>query len=113
MENRIVSKEYADTAVFEPAEEGGFVVTFPTFPGLVTEVDTLALSRAMAADAIRGYLESLRLLSSRSVCQSLAQTLKSDRTALLGPKTIYPTAQGCSLFIGHLSAPQADRLFHS
>jgi predicted RNase H-like HicB family nuclease len=44
---------------FEPAEEGGFVVTCPALPGLVTEGDTLEDARAMAADAIRGYLESL------------------------------------------------------
>jgi antitoxin HicB len=42
--------------VFEPAEEGGYVVTCPALPGLVTEGDTLEEARDMAADAIRGYL---------------------------------------------------------
>jgi antitoxin HicB len=46
--------------LFEPAEEGGFTVTCPALPGLVTEGDTLEEARAMAQDAIRGYLESLR-----------------------------------------------------
>ena len=46
--------------VFEPAEEGGFVVTCPALPGLVTEGDTLEEARIMAQDAMRGYLESLR-----------------------------------------------------
>jgi predicted RNase H-like HicB family nuclease len=45
---------------FEPAEEGGFVVTCPALPGLVTEGDTLEEARAMAQDAILAYLESLR-----------------------------------------------------
>ena len=45
--------------MFEPAEEGGFIVTFPALPGVVTEGDTLEEARAMAADAVRGYLESL------------------------------------------------------
>jgi predicted RNase H-like HicB family nuclease len=45
--------------LFEPAEEGGYVVTCPALPGLVTEGDTLQEARDMAADAIRGYLESL------------------------------------------------------
>ena len=49
---------------FEPAQEGGFVVICPALPGLVTEGDSLEDVRAMAADAIRGYLESL----SRMVC---------------------------------------------
>ncbi len=46
--------------IFEPAEEGGCTVTCPAFPGLVTEGDTLEDVRAMAADAIRAYVESLR-----------------------------------------------------
>ena len=52
--------EYRYTVVYEPAEEGGYVVTVPALPGLVTEGDTLEEARAMAEDAIRGYLESLR-----------------------------------------------------
>ena len=51
--------EYRYTVLFEPAEEGGFVVTCPALPGLVTEGDTLEEAREMAQDAIRGYLESL------------------------------------------------------
>lgn len=46
-------REYRDTVLFEPAEEGGFVVTCPGLPGLVTEGDTLEEARAMAEDAIR------------------------------------------------------------
>jgi predicted RNase H-like HicB family nuclease len=52
--------EYSYTVLFEPAEEGGFIVTCPALPGLVTEGDTLEEARAMAQDAIRAYLESLR-----------------------------------------------------
>jgi len=48
------------TVLSEPAEESGFVVTCPTLPGLVTEGDIFEEARAMADDAIRGYLESLR-----------------------------------------------------
>ena len=46
--------------LFEPAEEGGYTVTCPALPGLVTEGDTLEEARHMAEDALRGYLESLR-----------------------------------------------------
>ena len=35
------------------------MVTCPSLPGLVTEGDTLEEARAMAVDAIRGYLEAL------------------------------------------------------
>ena len=57
----VTTTEYAYTVVFEPdPEAGGYVVTCPALPGLVTEGDTLEEARAMAADAIRAYLESLR-----------------------------------------------------
>jgi antitoxin HicB len=48
------------TVVMTPEESGGYVVTCPALPGLVTEGDTLEEAREMAADAILGYLESLR-----------------------------------------------------
>ena len=50
---------YAFTMLFEPAEEGGYVVTCPALPGLVTEGDTMEEARRMAEDALRGYLETL------------------------------------------------------
>ena len=49
------------TAVFEAAEEGGFVVTFPAIPGLATQGETLEEARDMAADCLRAYLESLAI----------------------------------------------------
>jgi predicted RNase H-like HicB family nuclease len=46
--------------LFEPAEEGGYVVTCPALPGLVTEGDTMEEARRMAEDALGLYLEVLR-----------------------------------------------------
>ncbi len=57
------TKEYSYTSytvLFEPAEEGGYVVTCPALPGLVTEGDTLEEARRMANDALKAYLESLQ-----------------------------------------------------
>jgi antitoxin HicB len=51
--------EFHFTVLFEPAEEGGFVVSCPVFPGLVTEGDTLEEARRMAQEAICAYIESL------------------------------------------------------
>ena len=53
------TKEYDFTAFFEPSTEGGYIVTVPALPGLVTEGDTLEEARDMARDAIRAYIESL------------------------------------------------------
>ena len=50
---------YSFTMLFEPAKEGGYVVTCPALPGLVTEGDTLEEASRMAADALRLYLETL------------------------------------------------------
>ena len=50
---------YTFTMLFEPAEEGGFVVTCPALPGLVTEGDTMEEARRMAEDALRLYVETL------------------------------------------------------
>jgi len=47
------------TVIMTPDETGGYVVTCPALPGLVTEGDTLEEARAMAADAILCYVESL------------------------------------------------------
>ncbi len=55
----MATKEYSYTVFFEPAPEGGYTVTVPALPGLVTEGDTLEEAREMALDAIRAYLESL------------------------------------------------------
>lgn len=48
------------TVVMTPDETGGYVVTCPALPGLVTEGDTIEEAREMAADAIRCYIESLQ-----------------------------------------------------
>jgi antitoxin HicB len=48
------------TVVMTPDVTGGYVVTCPALPGLVTEGDTLEEARSMARDAIQGYLESLK-----------------------------------------------------
>ena len=60
MARKIVEKVLRYNAIFEPAEEGGFVVTVPRLPGLVTEGDTFEEAIEMVKDAIKGYLEVLQ-----------------------------------------------------
>jgi predicted RNase H-like HicB family nuclease len=52
--------EHRYSVILTPAEEGGFVVTCPALPGLVTEGDTLEEARAMAQEAAQAYIESLQ-----------------------------------------------------
>ena len=52
-------KVYNYTVVMTPDETGGYVVTCPALPGLVTEGDTLEEARMMAADAIMCYIRGI------------------------------------------------------
>jgi antitoxin HicB len=53
-------KIYEYTAFFEANEHGGYTVTVPSLPGLVTERRDLNNEREMAKDAIRCYIEGLK-----------------------------------------------------
>ena len=83
--------EYRYTVLFEPAEEGGYVVTCPALPGLMTEGDTLDEARAMAKEAIVGYLESLRKdgLPIPSDQQSAPMPVKEEITITLQTSRVH------------------------
>ena len=51
---------YTYTVLFDPAAEGGYTVTVPMLPGVITEGDTLKEARSRVKEAIRGYLKVLR-----------------------------------------------------
>ncbi len=54
------SRVYEYTAFFEANENGGYTVTVPALPGLVTEGRDLEDARDMAKDAVRCYIEGLK-----------------------------------------------------
>jgi antitoxin HicB len=56
----VTAAEYTYIILLQPEPEGGFTVTCPTLPGLVTYGETVQEARAMAAEAIGCYLESLQ-----------------------------------------------------
>lgn len=60
MEKSKEQKVFNYTAIFEPAEEGGYVVFVPALPGVVTEGDTLKEATQMAREAIVLHIEGLR-----------------------------------------------------
>lgn len=47
-------------AIFHPEVEGGFTVVIPSLPGCVTYGKNIKEAQEMAADAIQGYLASLK-----------------------------------------------------
>ncbi len=53
--------EYQYTIILQPdIEEGGYTVTVPALPGCVTQGETLEEAIAMAKDAIRLHVETLK-----------------------------------------------------
>ena len=47
------------TVLFEPVEEGGYMVVVPALPGVITYGTSLEEARRMAADAIKCHCEGL------------------------------------------------------
>ena len=52
--------QYKYTVIFEPAEEGGYLVRVPALPGCYTQGETLEEAKEMAKEAIALHLETLR-----------------------------------------------------
>lgn len=50
---------YDFTVIFQPAIEGGYIVSVPALPGCFTQGETLDEAKSMAEEAIVLYVESL------------------------------------------------------
>lgn len=48
------------TAVFEPAEEGGYIVFVPALPGCASQGETFEEAQHNIHDALNGYLATLQ-----------------------------------------------------
>ncbi len=46
-------------ALLHPEQQGGYTVTFPDFPGCISEGDSMDEAVAMAEDALAGHVECL------------------------------------------------------
>lgn len=60
MSRKISKKVLRYTAIFEPAKEGGYVVSVPALPGCLSEGDTFEEATKMIKDAMKGYLAVLK-----------------------------------------------------
>jgi len=67
-------------AIFDP-NGGGYTVTVPKLPGLVTEGSTMREAREMAKDAIRCYLEAL--LKDKSVASPRIRAERKERVKII------------------------------
>lgn len=59
MTKKLSQKILKYTAIFEPAEEGGYVVSVPALPGCMTQGDTFEEAQEMIKDALEVYLASM------------------------------------------------------
>jgi predicted RNase H-like HicB family nuclease len=62
---KVRGRQYEYTVFFGANENGGYTVTVPALPGLVTEGKNLEDARRMAKDAIRCYIEGLKKTKER------------------------------------------------
>ncbi len=60
MTKKISQKILKYTAIFEPAQEGGYIVSVPAVPGCVTEGRTFEEAELMIKDALEGCLAVLK-----------------------------------------------------
>ena len=60
MDKPLSKKILEYTAIFEPVEDGGYVVSVPTLQGCVTEGDTFEEASMMIKDAVEGYIQVLK-----------------------------------------------------
>lgn len=60
MVKKISQKILRYTVIFEPADEGGYVVSVPALLGCHTQGETFEEAVEMVKDAISGYIASLK-----------------------------------------------------
>ena len=70
--------------IIRPEPEGGFTVVVPSLPGCVTWGKDLPEARAMATDAIAGYIASLK---------KHGEPIPSDDTSFITSVGIDPSKQ--------------------
>lgn len=60
MKTKVTQKVLEYTAIFEPAEEGGYVVTVPALSGCATQGETFEEAVKNVKEAIEGYVAVLK-----------------------------------------------------
>jgi len=60
MRTKITKKNREFTAFFQENELGGYTITVPALPGLVTEASDMKHAKAILIDAIDCYIQGLK-----------------------------------------------------
>lgn len=83
---------YKFQLVVEPLEEGGFLVTSPDVPGLLTEGDTIEEALANVPDAVETLIEAMQL-KGMSLPTALQHSVDEDRPLRLDALIAIPQAE--------------------
>lgn len=86
MTKKISRKILKYTAIFEPAEEGGYVVSVPAIPGCVTQGDSFEEAIDMVKDALEGCL---------AVLKEEGQEIPSEKDDVVVTKVSVPEPIAC------------------
>lgn len=81
-------------AVFEPAEEGGYNVSFPDFPGCVTFGATFEEAREKAKEVLELWLEELTAAGEKIVVHDYRPIVDEVKAAMpIGAQLSYASSQ--------------------
>lgn len=80
---------YIFPAIFEHSEEGGYCITFPDFPGCITEGDTLKEAMYMAKDALELYIYNLEDEHEAIPVPSTPESIKVSNSSFVVPIEAY------------------------
>ncbi|MEN6390929.1 MAG: type II toxin-antitoxin system HicB family antitoxin [Syntrophomonas sp.] len=75
--------KYWFPAVFESCSEGGYSVTFPDLPGIVTEGDTIEDALVMAKDALELHLYGMEKDQEEIPCPSFPSKIQPSDGAFV------------------------------
>lgn len=89
MRKRIIKPVLRYNVVFDPCEEGGFTVTVPKLPGVITEGDTFEEALANVQDAIEGFLQVLH-----EAGEDIPEPDEKTFTALVGVRSPFGAFAG-------------------
>lgn len=86
MEVKIMSKRFQKIssyyAIFEPAEEGGYNVLYPDFPGCVTFGKTFEEAKEKAKEVLELWLEELASQKQRIPVRAIRPIIDEIKVAL-------------------------------
>jgi predicted RNase H-like HicB family nuclease len=81
MSTKVTKKNREFTAFFEENEFGGYTITVPALPGLVTEAKDMKHAKVVLHDAITCYIEGLKKAKAEIPNESFVASMRLQVSA--------------------------------